>query len=104
MDMDILNVLMDWGAAGAVVAVVILFLNSNKGRDKEWRDFFTTLNATNTADMQTLTDAMASLTRSVQQIAQQLDAHDKRVDDRISAARDTVTVPRKTRQPKGNNS
>ncbi|MHB0966026.1 MAG: hypothetical protein ACYC36_06170 [Bellilinea sp.] len=104
MEIDILKIIGDLSPAGAVIAVVILFLNSNKGRDKEWRDFFTTLNATNTADMQTLTDAMASLTRSVQQIAQQLDAHDKRVDDRINAARDTVTVPRKTRQQKGNNS
>src|SRR5574340_735695 len=101
MEVDIIKVLTEWGAAGAVIAVVIIFLNSNKGRDKEWRDFFTGLNATNTKDMQTLTDAMTNLTRSVQEIANKLAEHDKRVDDRISAARDTVTTPRRVSKTKG---
>jgi hypothetical protein len=99
MEFSFFEFLKEWGAAGAVIAVVIIFLNSNKGRDKEWRDFFTTLNATNTKDMQTLTDAMTNLTRSVQEIANKLAEHDHRVDERISAARETVTQPRK-RSPK----
>ena len=35
MEIDILKIIGDLSPAGAVIAVVILFLNSNKGRDKE---------------------------------------------------------------------
>ena len=111
MEFDLLKVLLELGSSGAVIIVVVIFLRSNKERDAEWRSFFTTLNASNTADMQKLTDAITSLTTMVgdlgtgmkvfeDRVVHQLEEHDHRVDDRISAAQKTATVPR-NRQAKG---
>ena len=109
------TILKDWGPSGAAVIIVVLFLRSIKERDKIWQDFFTLLNATNTKDMQTLTNAMNSLTSSVQQIAKQLSdlaneakehdtkaaEHDRAEEARIKAAADLITQQRKPRATKG---
>lgn len=81
------NAILQLGSAGAVIAVVIIFLKANEKRDQEWRDFFTTLNETNKLDMKAMTVATGTLIDLVRQIAKQIDEHDKRVDDRIAAVK-----------------
>lgn len=81
------NAILQLGSAGAVIAVVIIFLKSNEKRDQEWRDFFTSLNEDNKADMQTMAVAMNALIELVRQIARQLTEHDQKVDDRVAAVK-----------------
>ena len=116
MEFDLLKLLTDvGGAAGVGIVLVIVFLNyltkrdkayqdERSERDKQWQDFFTQLNAANKEDTEKLAMAMEKLTQSVMNsfsgIADRLAEHDRRVDDRISAAQKTATVPR-NRQAKG---
>lgn len=85
------NALVNMGSAGAVIAVVIIFLRSNKERDAEWRSFFTSLNAANKDDLCQLAETMERMVKS-------LDAHDaqakaiKAAVDRI--AENTKPAPR----------
>lgn len=89
--------LVNLGSAGAVIAVVIIFLRSIKERDAEWRNFFTELNKSNKADVCELAETMQSLVDSVHKLATDLALHDQKVDQRIDAARETATKPvRKT--------
>ena len=119
MEIDIVKLLTDVGGpVGVGIALAWMFLRylekrdknwqeSQDKRDKQWQDFFTLINAGNKEDTASLTEAMTQLTdavvKSFEGIANKLAEHDKRVDDRISAARDTVTQPRKPRQTKGTN-
>lgn len=43
MTPETINALINMGAAGAVIVVVVYFLRFIEKRDKDWRDFFTTL-------------------------------------------------------------
>lgn len=85
------NALVNMGSAGAVIAVVVIFLRSNKERDAEWRSFFTALNSTNKDDICQLAETMERMLKS-------LDAHDaqakaiKAAVDRI--AENTKPAPR----------
>jgi hypothetical protein len=53
--------LIELGAAGAVIAVVIIFLNYIAKRDKEWQDFFNSLTDKQVITMLKLVDAIAQL-------------------------------------------
>lgn len=85
----------DWGAivnmgsAGAVIAVVIIFLKSIKERDAEWRNFFTELNRNNKEDVCALADTMERMVSA-------LDVHDrqaKTILEMTSAIKEAVTKP-----------
>jgi hypothetical protein len=94
MTPDTLTALVNLGSAGAVIAVVIIFLRSIKERDAEWRSFFTTLNSNNKDDICQLAEMMERMVAS-------LDRHDlqakdiKAVVDRIDK-QITKPLPRKT--------
>jgi len=101
IESEVLNLLLQLGSAGAVIAVVIIFIKAMDKRDVEYRNFFIELNKANASDMKTLTDAMTSLTSSVRDIADKLAEHDKRVEERIDSAIISVgSTPRRTRQTK----
>ena len=97
---EVLNLLLQLGSAGAVIAVVIIFLKQIDKRDEQWRSFFTELNKANANDMTTLTCAMRSLTESVREIAANLATHDRHVDERVNAAANRKTITRKPRATK----
>lgn len=69
MDPATINALVNMGSAGAVILVVLIFLNSSKERDKEWRDFFTALNSNNKTEVLQLAQTMEAMVKA-------LDAHD----------------------------
>lgn len=83
MDATTIASLINFGSAGAVIIVVIIFLNYIGKRDAEWRDFFTVLNKSNVEDMSKLTKAIDSMSASVACLGDKLDQHDGRVDTRI---------------------
>jgi hypothetical protein len=58
-----------WGYLGAVVFLVVSFGAFLIKRDKEWRDFFTLLNANNKDDVKTMAAAMERMIKT-------LDTHD----------------------------
>lgn len=69
MDPATINGLVNLGAAGAVIIVVILFIKSNEKRDAAWRDFFTELNKANRDDLCEVADKLENVVKS-------LDAHE----------------------------
>ena len=94
---------MDWGAlvnmgsAGAVIAVVIIFLRSNRERDAEWRSFFTELNRDNKSDICALADTMERMVSS-------LNDHDRQAKnalDIINRIHEAVTRPVRRKPPQG---
>lgn len=70
MTPETINALINMGSAGAVIAVVILFLRSNEKRDIEWRAFFSAINAANSADI-------CRVVERLERVAASLDAHDR---------------------------
>ena len=94
---------MDWGAlvnmgsAGAVIAVVIIFLRSNRERDAEWRSFFTELNRDNKSDICALAEMMERMVSS-------LNDHDRQAKnalDIINRIHEAVTRPVRRKPPQG---
>ena len=83
MDATTIASLINFGSAGAVIIVVIIFLNYIGKRDQEWRDFFTVLNKSNVEDMGKLTKAIDDMTISVALLGDNLKKHDDNVDTRI---------------------
>ena len=53
------------GSAGAVIAVVIIFLRSIKERDAEWRNFFTELNRSNRDEVLELTQDLRTTIKAL---------------------------------------
>ena len=96
--MDGIADLVNFGAAGAVIVVVIIFLRYLKERDAEWRSFFTGLNAANTADMSKLTKAMDDLVEKIECIGKDLTAHDSKVDERLRQAQATARARQARKQ------
>ena len=83
MDASTIASLINFGSAGAVIIVVIIFLNYIGKRDQEWRDFFTVLNKSNVEDMGKLTKAIDNMSQSVAILGVNLKQHDDHVEARI---------------------
>ena len=78
--------LVNLGAAGAVIIVVIIFVKAMKERDAEWRSFFTELNRVTCADAERRMELTEKILEMVQAVLRQLESHDAKVDARIEAA------------------
>ena len=83
MDATTIASLINFGSAGAVIIVVMIFLNYIGKRDQEWRDFFTILNKSNVEDMGKLTKAIDNMSDSVALLGENLKKHDDNVESRI---------------------
>ena len=83
MDPATIASLINFGSAGAVIIVVIIFLNYIGKRDAEWRDFFTVLNKSNVEDLGKLTKAIDDMSLSVGILGERLREHDDHVETRI---------------------
>lgn len=83
MDANALTALVNTGIGGAIIAVVLIFLNFITKRDEQWRQFFKDLNQENeelkrgVADLTTVT---GQLVQEVREMRGELTTHDKRVD------------------------
>ena len=75
--------LINLGAAGAVIVVVMIFLNYIAKRDQEWRDFFTILNAQNTTDMRVVTESLKQLTQGIQVLSDKIESHDSTMTKKV---------------------
>jgi hypothetical protein len=96
MTPDTVASLINLGAAGAVILVVLIFIDyikkkeqqsieDNKQRDKDWRDFFVTIHATDGDAIKGMASAISTLIDSVNCLSDKLNAHDTNVADRIKA-------------------
>jgi len=83
MDASTIASLINFGSAGAVIIVVIIFLNYIGKRDQEWRDFFIMLNKNSVEDMQRLTKAIDAMAQSISVMGVNLKDHDDHVEGRI---------------------
>jgi hypothetical protein len=102
MDAATIASLINFGSAGAVIIVVIIFLNYIGKRDAEWRDFFTVLNKNNVEDLGKLTKAIDSMSVSVALLGKNLKEHDDHVETRIKEVT-TAVRKRATKQKAGDN-
>lgn len=94
MDPQTISGLINLGAAGAVIIVVIIFLKSNEKRDAEWRGFFTSLNDGNKTDIKELADTLKSLVEGVSCLKTDLLNHDRSVVERVEEIKRVARTPR----------
>jgi hypothetical protein len=94
---DVISSLIDLGSAGAVIAVVIIFLNYLKKRESDWQDFFTSLTTSNKADMNQVRDVLEKVALGINCLSIDLRVHDSKVDDRIHVIKVMSSGPSKVR-------
>jgi len=98
MTPETIAALINMGAAGAVIIVVMIFLNYISKRDKDWQNFFAALNATSLADIRQVRDSLDRVVQGINCISVDLHAHDDKVDDRVKiiqvASKKSATKPR----------
>lgn len=89
--------LINLGAAGAVIVVVILFLKYLEKAENSWRNFFTALNKANCDDVANILSNQKEITKILATITSMIKDHDAKVDDHIKAVAETaIPSPRKT--------
>lgn len=97
MTPDVVSSLIDLGSAGAVIAVILIFLRYLAKRETDWQAFFTALNIANTIELGKLRDSLDSIVQGINVIASDLQTHDSKVDSRIhvieAAAKRTARKP-----------
>jgi hypothetical protein len=71
-----LATLVNIGAAGAVIAVVIVFLRFIKERDADWRKFFTSIRQADSEGLTKLTVVMDKLVARIESLEEKFDRHD----------------------------
>lgn len=88
--MELITALSNFGIAGAVIYVVILFLKFIKERDEEWRSFFMNINSANVQDTRNLESTIKEMTIAVNKINEgfsamfkKLEEHDQKIDIRF---------------------
>lgn len=90
MTPETISALVNMGSAGAVIAVVVIFLKEMGKRDKQWQDFFTELNVSNRCEIQELAETMKEVVSGVHDITQMIVKHDEKVEQRFEKAVATV--------------
>jgi uncharacterized NAD(P)/FAD-binding protein YdhS len=86
--------LVNIGAAGAVIAVVVVFLKFIEKRDQDWRDFFNGIRATDGAAITRLTEVIDRLVSRVESLEGKFDAHDAKEMEFLRGVQDRKTQPR----------
>lgn len=71
-----LATLVNLGAAGAVIGVVVLFLRFIEARDKQQREFFASLRQSDVEVSARLTEAINRLVGRIECLENKFDAHD----------------------------
>lgn len=86
MTPETISALVNMGSAGAVIAVVVIFLREMGKRDKQWQDFFTELNKANACDIKDMAIAMKELVAGVSDLATLINSHEDKVNERFERA------------------
>jgi hypothetical protein len=76
MSLDALATLVNVGAAGSVIAVVVLFLRFIEQRDKENRDFFASIRLSDGEASRRLTEVIERLVTRLEALEGKFDKHD----------------------------
>lgn len=71
-----LATLVNFGAAGAVVWVVYIFLKFIKERDADWRTFFTSLRTADEQNIKRLTESIDRLVTRIESLEERFGRHD----------------------------
>jgi hypothetical protein len=85
MNAELATSLVNVSAAVAVIIVVSMFLSSNEKRDKEWRDFFVTINQENINKTNRMSETLSKLVDGLQAVLDRIEKHDDKVTDNIRA-------------------
>lgn len=85
---EFITALINWGPAGAVIVVVVLFLQFIAKRDKEWQDFFTGLRAADQTASARLTEAIEKLVSRIESLEGRFNVHEAA---EMEVLRDLVT-------------
>jgi hypothetical protein len=94
-----LTSLVNIGAAGAVIAVVLVFLDFIKQRDKDWRDFFNGIRETDGAAITRLTEVIDRLVSRVQSLEGKFDAHDAKEMEFLHGVESKQNIKTQPRKP-----
>ena len=103
--------LVNMGAAGALIVVVVIFLKRNKEsetafltniekRDQEWRNFFTAVNASNAADIGDMRIVALRITTLLEELIAAIAKHDAQAKEVAAAVADVKVKLVKLTPPK----
>lgn len=76
MTPETISALVNMGSAGAVIAVVVIFLRSIEKRDNQWRDFFTAINSGTKDDIAAMQAVSTRLIRLLEDLNKSYGDHD----------------------------
>lgn len=101
MTTETISALVNMGSAGAVIAVVIIFLKELGKRDQQWRDFFIGIRQGDAQATKELTLAMQQMAQNVASLTDKLSDHDEMARRGIDELKRVASsaLPRKT-QPR----
>ena len=88
MNPDVMSSLIDLGAAGAVIGVVILFLKFIEKRDKEWQGFFTLIRKQDE-------ERQSKLIQAVQKLIDEFKEHDTWEHTKLDEMSDKIKPARR---------
>lgn len=77
MGADIVTTLVNLGAAGAVIIVVVYFLNFIKERDRQWQEFFGQIHDTEQGVFRDLKTALEAVRDELMALRNEVRNHDK---------------------------
>lgn len=95
MTPDVISSLVNLGSAGAVIIVVIIFLNSMKERDNQWRDFFTDISSSNRKDVDAMRETANHMLTALNSLLSMYSQHDARattIQATIDAIKHDVSI------------
>lgn len=76
MGADIVATLINLGAAGAVIIVVVYFLNFIKERDRQWQEFFSQIHGTEQSVFRDLKAALEAVRDELMALRNEVRSHD----------------------------
>ena len=92
MTPETISALVNMGSAGAVIAVVVIFLRHLKERDAAWQAFFVAERQVNQTETDKMCESLDHLALVGQQTYDLLKSHDDRVPALINATEARVTT------------
>lgn len=93
-----LATLVNIGSAGAVIAVVLIFLNFIAKRDADWRDFFSSIRAADNQASAQLVTAIKDLTSEIENLKSRFDSHEAAEMELLRDMVDKLNKPRGRQQ------
>ena len=92
-----LATLVNIGAAGAVISVVVIFLRFIKERDADWRAFFSDIRKSDSEGLERLTLVIDKLVTRVENLDERFERHDA---TEMELLRDLIAKSERKTQPR----